>query len=71
MIRYGAREKAPNEILCPYRGNHGWENIPYVPHQKAGRYEASFALASREDDYRIAWPFFLQDQDANTEKSPS
>lgn len=34
------------------------DTLPGGPHQKVRRYVAPFALASREEDYRIAWEFF-------------
>lgn len=34
------------------------DTLPNGPHQKTRRYEAPFALANREADYRIAWEFF-------------
>lgn len=34
------------------------DTLPNGPHQKVRRYVAPFALANREEDYRIAWAFF-------------
>lgn len=34
------------------------DTLPNGPHKKTRRYTAPFALANREDDYRIAWAFF-------------
>ncbi|GAA0719218.1 Eco57I restriction-modification methylase domain-containing protein [Dokdonella soli] len=34
------------------------DTLPNGPHQKTRRYEAPFALANREDNYRTAWGFF-------------
>jgi hypothetical protein len=34
------------------------DTLPTGPFQQERRFIAPFALASREDDYRIAWAFF-------------
>lgn len=34
------------------------DTLPNGPHQKVRRFVAPFALANREEDYRIAWAFF-------------
>lgn len=34
------------------------DTLPGGPHQRVRRYEAPFARANREEDYRIAWAFF-------------
>jgi hypothetical protein len=34
------------------------DTLPGGPHRKERRWEAPFALADRESDYRIAWAFF-------------
>ena len=34
------------------------DTLPNGPHKKTRRWTAPFALANREDDYRIAWEFF-------------
>lgn len=36
------------------------DTLPNGPHQKTRRYVAPFALANREEDYRIAWEFFKE-----------
>jgi len=36
------------------------DTLPTGPFQQERRYVAPFALANREDDYRIAWAFFEQ-----------
>jgi hypothetical protein len=38
------------------------DTLPTGPFQQERRYIAPFALANREDDYRIAWKFFEQQQ---------
>jgi hypothetical protein len=40
------------------------DTLPTGPFQQERRYIAPFALASREDDYRIAWAFFEQNRSA-------
>jgi len=34
------------------------DTLPGGPRQVQRRYEAPFALANREEDYKIAWSFF-------------
>jgi hypothetical protein len=34
------------------------DTLPGGPRQVERRYEAPFALANREEDYRLAWAFF-------------
>ena len=38
------------------------DTLPNGPHQKVRRFVAPFALANREEDYRIAWAFFEQER---------
>jgi len=38
------------------------DTLPTGPFQQERRYTAPFALANREEDYRIAWAFFEEKQ---------
>ncbi len=36
------------------------DTLPSGPHQRLRTWEAPFATANREEDYRIAWSFFAE-----------
>lgn len=38
------------------------DTLPNGPHKKVRTWTAPFALANREEDYRIAWEFFAEDR---------
>ena len=45
------------------------DTLPNGPHKKTRRWVAPFTLASREEDYRIAWKHFGKKRDGETQES--